>query len=52
MLSKFLDEEGQTKIKDTLNEVALPIKFYCIIITIVLLLNAIYLYLICKKIGN
>ena len=52
MLSKFLDEEGQTKIKDTLNEVALPIKFYCIIITILLLLNAVYLYLICEKIGN
>ena len=52
MLSKFLDEEGQTKIKDTLNDVAMPLKFYCIIITILLLLNAVYLYLICEKLGN
>ena len=52
MLSKFLDEEGQTKIKDTLNDVAMPLKFYCIIVTILLLLNAVYLYLICEKLGN
>jgi len=52
MLSKFLDEEGQTKIKDTLNDVTMPLKFYCIIVTILLLLNAVYLYLICEKLGN
>lgn len=52
MLSKFLDEQGQAKIKDTLNDVTLPIKFYCIIITVLLLLNAFYLYSICEKIGN
>ncbi len=52
MLSKLLDEQGQTKIKDTLNDVTFPIKFYCIIITVLLLLNAFYLYLICEKLGN
>tara|TARA_Y100000992_G_C21217281_1_gene468576 strand:+ start:696 stop:854 length:159 start_codon:yes stop_codon:yes gene_type:complete len=52
MLSKLLDEEGQNKIKDTLNTVAFPIKFYCIIITALLLLNAFYLYLISQKLGN
>ena len=52
MLSKFLDEEGQSKIKDALADVTLPIKFYCIIITVLLLLNAFYLYLICEKLGN
>jgi hypothetical protein len=52
MLSKFLDEEGQTKIKDTLSDITFPIKFYCIIITVLLLLNAFYLYSICEKLGN
>lgn len=52
MLSKLLDERGQTKIKETLNDVTFPIKFYCIIITVLLLLNAFYLYSICEKLGN
>jgi len=52
MLSKFLDEEGQTKIKDTLSDITFPIKFYCIIVTVLLLLNAFYLYSICEKLGN
>tara|TARA_B100000085_G_C18488965_1_gene490497 strand:+ start:1020 stop:1217 length:198 start_codon:yes stop_codon:yes gene_type:complete len=52
MLSKFLDEEGQTKIKDTLTTITFPIKFYCLIITALLLLNAYYLYLISEKLGN
>lgn len=52
MLSKLLDEQGQEKIKNALNDVTFPIKFYCIIITVLLLLNAFYLYSICKKLGN
>lgn len=52
MLSKFLDDEGQAKIKDALTDVTFPIKFYCLIITVLLLLNAYYLYSISKKLGN
>lgn len=52
MLSKFFDEQEQAKIKDALNDATFPIKFYCIIITVLLLLNAFYLYLICEKLGN
>ena len=52
MLSKLLDEQGQTKIKNTLNDVIFPVKLYCIIITVLLLLNAFYLYSICEKLGN
>lgn len=52
MLSKLLDEDTQNKIKDNLNNVFLPVKFYCIIITVLLLLNAFYLYNISKKLGN
>ena len=52
MLSKLLDDKGQAKIKDTLNDITFPIKFYCIIITVLLLLNAFYLYSICQKLCN
>ena len=49
MLSNFLDEEGSKKIKNILNDAVLPIKFYSIIIAIILLLNAYYLYVISKN---
>lgn len=52
MLSKLLDEDTQKKIKDNLNSLFLPIKIYCIIITVLLLLNAFYLYCISKKLDN
>lgn len=52
MLSKFLDEEGQNKLKDALNSAVFPIKFYFIIITVLLLLNSFYLCKICQKLGN
>lgn len=52
MISNFLDDEGQEKIKNILNNITLPLKFYAIIITIILLLNSFYLYSISKNIGN
>ena len=52
MLSNFLDDEGQEKIKIVINNATLPLKFYAIIITVILLLNSFYLYSISKNIGN
>jgi len=52
MLSNLLDEEGQEKIKNMLANATFPLKFYAIIITVILLLNTFYLYCICKKLGN
>ena len=52
MLSNFLDEEGQESINNILNNVIMPLKFYAIIITIILLLNTFYLYSISKKLSN
>ena len=52
MLSNILDDEGQEKIKNILGKATLPLKFYAIIITVILLLNSFYLYSISKNIGN
>ncbi len=52
MLSNLLDEEGQERVKNILNDATLPLKFYSIIITVILLLNTFYLYSISKKLGN
>jgi hypothetical protein len=52
MLSNLLDEEGQERVKNILGNATLPLKFYAIIITVVLLLNTFYLYSISKKLGN
>ena len=52
MLSNLLDEEGQEKIKNMLANATFPLKFYAIIITVILLLNTFYLYSISKKLGN
>ena len=52
MLAKLFDPESQEKIKETLNDITFPIKFYCIIITVLLLLNSYYLYLISEKLSN
>ena len=52
MISNLLDDEGQEKIKNILNSITLPLKFYAIIITVILLLNSFYLYSISIKVGN
>lgn len=52
MLSKLLDGESQTKIKDTISDVTFPLRIYSIIVVVILLLNAFYLYLISRKLGN
>jgi len=52
MLSNLLDEEGQERVKNILGKATLPLKFYSIIITVILLINTFYLYSISKKLGN
>jgi hypothetical protein len=52
MLSNFIDDEGQEKIKIVINNFTLPIKFYAIILLSILLLNSFYLYSISKNLSN
>lgn len=49
MLSKLFNEEEQTKIKSLLNEVAFPVKCYCIILILLLLLITYYLFKLQEK---
>ena len=44
MLSKILDEDSQIKINKTLGSVLFPLKCYCILILLTLLLISYYLY--------
>ena len=50
VLENLLDDEAQAKIKTAISNITFTIKFYCIIITILLLLNVFYMYLIYTKI--
>lgn len=52
MLSQLLDGESQTKIKDTISDVTFPLRIYSVVVVVLLLLNAFYLYSISKKLGN
>mgnify|MGYP004179980175 CR=1 FL=1 len=49
MFSNFLDEENQKKIKNILSSVFLPIKLYCLLIIINLLIIIYYMHLIQSK---
>ena len=52
MLSNFLDDESLSKVRDILSQITTPLKFYSIIITVILLLNTFYLYSISEKLRN
>ena len=52
MLENLLDVEDRKKIKNTINNVIFSVKFYCVIITLILLLNVFYLYMIHKNINS
>lgn len=44
MLSNLLDEKGQEKINIILSNLSFPIKCYCVLMVVILLLNSYYLY--------
>lgn len=52
MLSKFLDEKSQAELNEILNKILFPVKCYCIIICLVLLLNAYYSHKILENLIN